>query len=305
MALSYFCDPQELPGPLPTLGEIEAAKTTLPCIWSPADKRIVVVRGLFVVKYGIPRLVDGNEGHALMVLRGVPTIPKLYAMYRHEGKLFLVMQYLSGTPLDVLWGDILEHEKADVIQQLHDTFVRVRALSPPSPSVFGSVVGGPVPHRFFMTLNKDPAITGPFTDEAAFHNAIAQHLRQNQADDGMPQWTSDFLGRHLASAMSHHACVFTHGDIQRKNILVVEALPLPRQADGGDGRPAAPPRRLVVSGVVDWEGAGWMPSYWEYASMFVFADWDDDWSGRFESIVNAWPSEAAMLMFVRRNFDGF
>ncbi len=125
----YFGDPQELPGPLPTLGEIEAAETTLPYIWPPAD----------------------NESHALMVLQKIPTIPKLYAMYCHEGKLFLVMQYLPGKPLDVLWGDMSEHEKTDVTQQLHDTVARVRALPPPSPPVFGNVAGGPVAPLLYDT----------------------------------------------------------------------------------------------------------------------------------------------------------
>lgn len=47
-----------------------------------------------------------------------------------------------------------------------------------------------------------------------------------------------------------------------------------------------------------------MPTYWKYASMFTFADWADDWTDdwtvRFEGIVDAWPSEVAMLMFVRQ-----
>jgi hypothetical protein len=31
----YFCEAEDLPGPLPTLEEIEAAET-LPCLWPPA-----------------------------------------------------------------------------------------------------------------------------------------------------------------------------------------------------------------------------------------------------------------------------
>ncbi|KAI0484870.1 kinase-like domain-containing protein [Xylariaceae sp. FL0804] len=294
----YYCDVQDLPGPLPTLDEIETAEIILPCIWPPSNKRIVVVRGMFVVKYGIPRLVDGNEGDALKTLEAIPTIPKLYAMYTHQGKNYLVMQLLPGTPLNVLWRDMSEHEKDTVTQQLHSTFARVRSIPSPSPPIFGSVAGGPVPHRFFMTRGNDPVISGPFADEAAFHNAMALRLRQDQIDDSMPHLTSDFLARHLASAMGRHACVFTHGDLQLKNILVLE------DHAGNDGS-VSQPRQLVVSGVVDWEGAGWMPSYWEYASMFMYANWADDWTVKFEGIVDAWPSEAAMLMFVRRGFDGF
>jgi hypothetical protein len=158
----------------------------------------VVVRGLFLVKFGIPRLVDGNEGHALMLLHGTPTVPKLYAMYRHKNKMVLVMQYLPGTSLHLLWDGMSEHEKMDIPRQLHDTLARVRGLAPPSPPVFGNITGGPVPQRFFMTNSKDPSITGPFDDEAAFHRAMAVHLRQDQDADGMAPWSSDFLQRHLA-----------------------------------------------------------------------------------------------------------
>lgn len=41
-----------------------------------------------------------------------------------------------------------------------------------------------------------------------------------------------------------HRIVFTHGDINLRNILVDES-----------GR---------LSGIVDWETAGWYPDYWEY-----------------------------------------
>ncbi|KAL8343179.1 hypothetical protein RB601_004497 [Gaeumannomyces tritici] len=305
-ALPYFCDTVDLPGPLPTLDEIEAAETTLPSIYSPSDKRVVVVRGSFVVKYGKSFFVDSNEGHALMLLRqrapDLPT-PMLYAMYRHGDRFFLVMQYLPGRSLESHWDGMSEDEKTDVMGQLHGAFARLRGLPPPSPPLFGSVAGGPVPHRFFHTPTGSPAITGPFRDEAAFHDAMALHLRQDQADDGRPQWTSRFLSRHVSSAMGRHACVLTHGDLQRKNILVVEAPPLPREADIGDHNPG--PRRLTVSGIVDWEGAGWMPSYWEYASVLMLADWSCDWTDKFEIVLDAWPSEVAMLMFVRQNFDGY
>ena len=51
-------------------------------------------------------------------------------------------------------------------------------------------------------------------------------------------------------ALHDHASVFTHGDFQRKNILI-----------GDDSN-------LVL---VDWESAGWYQSYWEYAiAMFTW-----------------------------------
>ena len=41
-----------------------------------------------------------------------------------------------------------------------------------------------------------------------------------------------------------HDIVFTHGDLAPRNVLVLE-----------DG---------TVSGLIDWEYAGWYPEHWEY-----------------------------------------
>jgi thiamine kinase-like enzyme len=217
------------------------------------------------------------------------------------------MQVLLGKPLERVWDDLSEDQKAAVTQQLHGTFARVRSLPAPSPVAFSNAAGGPVQHRFFKLIRANPAITDPFTDEAAFHRAIAQRLHRDQTQSSVPDFASDFFQRHLAATMGHHACVFTHGDLQLKNILVlVEEPPELQYHASSSGVATKPPATAVlVSGVVDWEDAGWMPSYWEHSTMFMFANWSHDWIIKCESIVDAWPSEAAMLMFVRRNFDGF
>lgn len=51
--------------------------------------------------------------------------------------------------------------------------------------------------------------------------------------------------------------VFTHGDIAPRNIMVDE-----------NGN---------ITGIIDWEWAGWYPDYWEYAQIMRPAFWED-WS---------------------------
>jgi hypothetical protein len=50
--------------------------------------------------------------------------------------------------------------------------------------------------------------------------------------------------------------------------------------------------------LVDWESAGWYPSYGEYVSSFFAFKWDDDWMDRVEGIVDAWDAEAAMMRVI-------
>jgi hypothetical protein len=48
----YFCDPKQLPGPLPSREEIEASDQFLPSIHEREYETIVVVRDKFVIKHG-------------------------------------------------------------------------------------------------------------------------------------------------------------------------------------------------------------------------------------------------------------
>jgi hypothetical protein len=79
----------------------------------------------------------------------LPSIPapRLYAMYREDGVLYIIMQLLPGLDLQQLWGGLSENEKASVCGQLKTAFDQIRSI--PSPGYFGSVTGGRVPHQFF------------------------------------------------------------------------------------------------------------------------------------------------------------
>jgi aminoglycoside phosphotransferase len=66
---------------------------------------------------------------------------------------------------------------------------------------------------------------GPFRDEKEFNESLRLGILPNLVH------------------RNDHEIVFTHSDLTLRNILVK------------DGR---------ISGVVDWENAGWYPEYWEY-----------------------------------------
>lgn len=55
----------------------------------------------------------------------------------------------------------------------------------------------------------------------------------------------------------NHDIVFTHADLNMRNILVDE-----------DGK---------LSGIVDWECAGWYPEYWEYTKAHFGARYTFRW----------------------------
>ncbi len=53
---------------------------------------------------------------------------------------------------------------------------------------------------------------------------------------------------------------FSHADLYPGNILVVK--------QGG---------QISISGIVDWEQAGWYPDYWEYCKTMIVGCYDDEW----------------------------
>ncbi|CAG7561114.1 unnamed protein product [Fusarium equiseti] len=95
-----------------------------------------------------------------------------------------------------------------------------------------NAIGGPC-HDFRISASqpwdeKRGDFFGPFVDEDEFNKTL-----QTPALPGITH-------------SSGHKIVFTHGDINMRNVMVHK------------GR---------ISGIIDWENAGWFPNYWEYTKI--------------------------------------
>lgn len=109
-----------------------------------------------------------------------------------------------------------------------------------------------------LTGNALPgASLDPCEDESEFHNrfiTIGVGCRELWQDP-------DAYEQALATARQilslSHDITFTHGDLLPHNIMV------------SDGH---------ISGVIDWECAGWLPEHWEYTSAVRFRRFDPWWS---------------------------
>ncbi|RDW90001.1 aminoglycoside phosphotransferase family protein [Aspergillus mulundensis] len=283
-SLPYYRDACQLPGPLPDQNEIEQATRTLPKR-SDYGGRLVVIRNTYVVKYG--PLVTENEGYALLFVEeqlNIP-VPQLYAMYRDRDTLYIVMEYIPGISLGTVWPSLTEADKDSIVRELRCIFNQMRALA--SPAFYGSVNQGPVPHKYFFSREKDTAVTGPFQTEEEFGKAIALRSRIMWSESNSHSFLSDYLARHLPSALRNHPPTFTHGDLYRENVFVKKAL-----------NSATNKEEYAVAALVDWETAGWYPSYWEYAHVFPLLQWIDDWPAYIEKIIDPLPLEGAMMRIV-------
>ncbi|KAF5127157.1 hypothetical protein E5D57_008085 [Metarhizium anisopliae] len=278
--MPYFAAPDRLPEPLPTDATIKCSSDVLKAGYG---RRIVRVGQYFVVKYGV--LVSLTEGENMLFVRETCdiSVPQVFALYSriYPGGTkvsYIVMEYIQGKSLDNFWDTMSAADKSNTSQQLRLMLDKLRSV--PSPGYFGCIGRRPMEEGMFWTGEEDSndpgLISGPFDTEAQLNNALVEKYLYSS---GMPS-KSRFYRRVFPHVLRDHASVFCHGDLQRKNVLV-----------GDDGNLS----------LIDWESAGWYPSYWEYASaMFACGNWRDDWHEYVASILDEYPNEYVWFDMMRR-----
>lgn len=184
-----------------------------------------------------------NELEAMEFVRSRTSIPipRVLKVYEFEDSHHLVMKMIAGGPGD---GEEMDSnqlrnfgaELAGYIQQL-------RSLKPLTQGVIGSVNLG---QNHDSRL--DGSAWGPFDSVAQFHN----YLRLGRP---LMHWEDEPDVMLVHSRPVQYSIKFTHADLRPFNILVK------------DGH---------ITGIIDWEFAGWYPEYWEYTKMHWVARpfWD-------------------------------
>lgn len=268
----------DLPCPLPSSAEIENAPDIS---LEYGGRRIVGVGQHYVVKFGLG--VNLIEGENMLFVRentNVP-VPRVFALYTDPstGKNYIVMERITGQSLLSTWPQITTLEKKRILSDLQRYFDELRQL--PSPNYFGSFGNRQLLDEIFWTQEPDPLVNGPFDSEEDLNEAMIRKYTYN----GGPLYRAEYLRKCFPFVFKGHEAVFTHGDLQWKNIMI-------REKDNQGNEEAS----LVI---IDWEKSGWYPRYWEYCLAVCALRWDDDWSLWIDSILTPFVSEAAWLQSLR------
>lgn len=235
----------------------------------------MVVVGSYVVKHGIH--VSLSEGEVMLhIANSTPLrVPKVYALYseRDEQKNYIIMEKIEGKTLQEVWPTLETLAKEEITSQLRTTFDQLRRL--PSPARFCALHGKPLPDALFEIDEDSGCNSGPLGSEDQFNKAL---LKAYAASNERLRGKVMFFERAWDHVFSGHEPVFTHGDVQQKNIML----------SGDSGR-----RRVVL---IDWETAGWYPSYWQYArATFTCGRFEDDWSFWLEQALDPYLTEYAWM----------
>ncbi|KAJ5951934.1 uncharacterized protein N7479_010347 [Penicillium vulpinum] len=155
--------------------------------------------------------------------------PRAIDVLETSDAAYLLMTRVPGRPIGQLLDTMTDKQVHNVVADLKRYVAELRAI-PNQVSKFqicNSEGGGILDWRIRDSQSEELR----FETETDFHN----HLTRKMTDDTRRQ-----------AAKSHtipHAIVFTHSDLNPRNILAE------------NGR---------ITGIVDWENAGFFPEYWEY-----------------------------------------
>lgn len=172
-----------------------------------------------------------NEVNALRILeREAPSIPAplLIDTFSIDSDDWFIMTRVPGTRLETVIHRTSHAERAQLAADLSSILAQMHKIKNTSAYRFCNVSGGPLyDHR----LNCDGS--GPYNAEGDLNARLL----------GRTEFMKHLKAEVPAAFSRSHGSVFTHGDLFFSNVLV----------DGGR-----------LSGIVDWEGACFMPAYWDF-----------------------------------------
>ncbi|EME48351.1 hypothetical protein DOTSEDRAFT_67429 [Dothistroma septosporum NZE10] len=191
-------------------------------------------------------------------------VPKIYCAFKRKGWTYIVMQRVTGENLVRGWNSRTTVSQAKILLQLKEMVNSMRSLSPPSPAI-ANVNGG---RLWDCRLPGETLHFGPFDNVDSFH----QYLRGgiSAESSALPAAVNELIQLHNRE---WPLPVFTHGDLSSLNIM----------ADGDR-----------ITGIVDWETAGWFPYYWEYTTARQVNFRNIFWREEIDKFLASWPEELRM-----------
>ena len=193
-------------------------------------------------------------------------VPRVYCAFMRKDVAYTVMSRIKGETLRLQWSKMSETARASILQQLVTMMSKLRSIEPSKGAGVGNLGGGPL---FDQRVPGPSNIFGPFARVADFHRFLRRGYEEADANEEVMELIR------MQKEVEDEPIVFTHGDLSSFNIMVK-----------GD----------KVTGIIDWETAGWFPAYWESAVAKGAAElhsfWGDEVPRLLEPSKRTWEMEA-------------
>ncbi|KAI0889355.1 uncharacterized protein GGS22DRAFT_184933 [Annulohypoxylon maeteangense] len=207
-----------------------------------------------------------NEFNALGIVRrhtSIP-VPKAVDIIFEQGDVddpssipgaYILTTRVPGLPIFLCQNVLSDSDLERIAHQLKDYVAQLRDIPRLAKSGTVGTISNTLGEACRDSRIRGTNPVGPFADEAAFNQVL------RFPDD---------------PARRGHKIVFTHTNLNPRNILIDQTV----QLDGSVG--------WSVTGIIDWEFAGYYPEYWDYTkSMFE----GFRWSLRYNNMVKGVFSE--------------
>ncbi|KAL1855216.1 hypothetical protein Daus18300_011217 [Diaporthe australafricana] len=205
---------------------------------------VVVLPFNKIAKLGVP----ANEIAAMRLVRANTSIPVPEILEVHDteddGTAHIVMSQVPGEDLEDALHKMTDAQVKAVVKELAGYLQQLRRLDrdpDDGDKTAAAIIGGAGSTRGYDNRLGSSA-WGPFATAAEFHTYV-------RFGEPLEHWSHepDVVAVH-GKPEGAYKVRFSHADIAPRNVRV----------DKG-GR---------ITGIIDWEFAGWYPEYWEYVRMF-------------------------------------
>ncbi|PWY69036.1 kinase-like protein [Aspergillus sclerotioniger CBS 115572] len=226
---------------------------------------VLMLTDKLCVKYG--RHVHLSEASTMRFIAehtSIP-VPKVYCAFTRSGRTYIIMERINGDMIGMGWVKRPEKTKAKMLSQLSGMISEMRELKPPEGMGVASVDNGSL-YDCRLLSHSESIRFGPFDTVQDFHRYLRMGVEADTRHDPEIQALIEQHGKDWP-------LVFTHGDLSSLNILA---------------------RDDEVVGIVDWETAGWYPSYWEYTTASQVNPQNSFWIHEIDKFLQPMPEELAM-----------
>lgn len=191
-----------------------------------------------------------------------------------------IMTRLPGEPLGNMYSKLSNEERAQVTPQLTEFIKVLRSIPHPLESERShplGLVSGPLPHLPASDNNRIwEEQFGPFPTLPEFHSFLLNLGRRPGSFPERYSLAHDFARsknpRDFQETELSTRTVFSHCDLHLRNILAERSITHEK------GQTVS---KIVITGIIDWECAGWFPIYWDHAKAVwrhrVFKFYKDCW----------------------------
>ncbi|KAF4635892.1 hypothetical protein G7Y89_g2199 [Cudoniella acicularis] len=239
----------------------------------PHHGTVIFVSDKLCIKYGpLRHLPEASTMQFIAQHTSIP-VPKVHCTFTRKGWTYIAMERINGEMMGQGWVNRSDESKAKLLAQLKGLIEEMRKIQPPEGQGVSNVDGGQL---WDCRIPGKTLCHGPFESIDDFH----RYLRGGF--DAHPDHYPEVSRLIELQDRPWPGPVFTHGDLSSLNILI---------------------RGDEVVGIIDWETAGWYPSYWEYTSASQVNPRNYFWREEIPKFLEPIP-EALEMETIRQKYFG-